>query len=177
MFGGLNANTAPAAAEFRTIPRGQGKHVNSTCQLVVFTLDEQRYALHLSAVHRTVRMVAITPLPSAPEVVIGVINVKGQVIPVLDLRLRFRLPPRPPQLSDHLLIASTGRRTVALVADEVGGVVQQNEAGIVPPEEIVPGLEYVTGVTRLDDGLLFIHDLDGFLSLDEERALDAATGR
>ena len=74
-------------------------------QLVVFTMDEQRYALQLAAVERVVRMVEVTPLPQAPQIVLGVINAQGRIIPVVDIRRRFRLPARDIRLSDHLLIA------------------------------------------------------------------------
>ena len=150
--------------------------MNSSRHLVVFTLDDQRYALRLAAVERTVRLVEITPLPKAPAVVLGVITVQGRVVPVLDVRRRFRLPPRELQLSDQMLIARTRRRTVVLIADAVSGVIEPPAEEITLPEAILPGLEHVAGVTRLDDGLIFIHDLDGFLSLEEEQALDAASG-
>ena len=68
--------------------------MNGAIQLIVFTLNEQRYALYLSVVERIVRIVRITPLPKAPEIVSGVINVAGRIIPVLDTRKRFRLPER-----------------------------------------------------------------------------------
>ncbi len=58
-------------------------------QLVVFAFDEQRYALHLSAVERIVRMVEITPLPKAPEIVLGVVNVQGRIVPIVNIRKRF----------------------------------------------------------------------------------------
>jgi len=148
--------------------------VSNSLHLVIFTLDEQSYALHLAAVERTVRMVEITPLPKAPEVVLGVITVQGRIVPVLDMRQRFRLPPREVRLSDHILIARTRHRPVAFIADAVSEVSEITEQEIVEPSTIHPGLEQVAGVTRLDDGIIFIHDLDGFLSRDEEKALDAA---
>ena len=141
-------------------------------KLVVFTLDEQQYALRLSAVHRVVRMVEITPLPKAPEIIHGVIDMQGHIIPVVNIRKRFRLPEREVRMNDQLIIAYTSRRTVAIAADAVGSVVEHT--GIIPGEEIVPGLEYVEGVTRLEDGIVLIHDLDRFLSLDEEKLLDDA---
>jgi purine-binding chemotaxis protein CheW len=79
-------------------------------QYVVFTLDEQRYALYLHAVVRVVRIVEITPLPQTPEVIRGVVNVQGQVIPVVDIRKRFQLPEREPELGDQLIIANTACR-------------------------------------------------------------------
>jgi purine-binding chemotaxis protein CheW len=63
--------------------------VDKLNQLVVFAFDEQRYALHLSAVERIVRMVEITPLPKAPEIVLGVVNVQGRIVPIVNIRKRF----------------------------------------------------------------------------------------
>lgn len=142
--------------------------------LVAFSLDEQRYALPLSAVERVVRAVEVTALPRAPEIVSGVINVRGSVIPVVNVRRRFGLPEREPALSDQLIIGRTSRRSVALVVDAVAGVLEYSEKQAVPAEAIAPGLEYVTGVVKLSNGMVLIHDLDRFLSLDEERALDEA---
>ena len=145
-------------------------------QIIVFTLDEQRYALHLAAVRKTVRMVEITPLPQAPEMVLGVINFHGVVVPVLNIRGRFRLPQRAAGLGDQLIIARTANRLVALVVDGVSDVVSLPREQLVDPAGILPRLEYVQGVALLEGGLVMIHDLDAFLSLDEERALEAAIG-
>lgn len=143
-------------------------------QLVVFNLAEQRYALHLSAVERVVLIAELTALPKAPEIVLGIINVRGCVVPVVDTRRRFGLPAREVNLSDHLIIARTSRRVVALLADVVAGVVQHSRAAITAADQILRNLEYVEGVVRLDDGLIFIHDLDTFLSPVEERTLEQA---
>lgn len=145
--------------------------------LVVLVLDDQRYALPLPAVDRVVRMVAITPLPKAPDIVLGVVNVQGRVIPVFNMRRRFCLPEREIALSDQLVVARTMRRPVALVADAVPDVIAYPAQSLVSPEEVLPSIEYVEGVIKLADGLIFIHDLDKFLSPDEEsflgRALEA----
>jgi purine-binding chemotaxis protein CheW len=140
---------------------------------VVFYLDELRMALALPAVERVVRAVYFSPLPDAPQIVLGVVNVQGQVIPVVNMRKRFRLPDREIALTDRLVIAQTSRRPVALVVDSVAGVVEY-PGPLVGAGDILPGLEYVTGVAKFDDGLIFIHDLDRFLSLGEEEALDRA---
>jgi len=150
--------------------------VNDYDQLVVFTLDEHRYALSLSVVERAVRMVEITPLPKAPEIVLGAINLAGRIVPVLNIRKRFQLNEQQPALGDHLLIARTPGRTVALAVDAVDSVVQRSPDEVIAPPTIVPGLEYLAGVVKLADGMLFIHDLDRFLSLEEEQALATAIG-
>ena len=143
-------------------------------QLVVFTLDDRRYGLPLPAVERVLRMVDVTPLPKAPQIVLGVVNVQGRVIPVVDMRRRFRLPARDFALTDQLVIARTARRPVALAADAVTGVLENSAQEAAGAPDIVPGIEYVEGVVKLPDGLVLIHDLDRFLSLEEEAALGRA---
>lgn len=143
-------------------------------QLVVFTLDEQRYGLRLSAVERIVRAVEVTPLPKAPDIVLGVVNAQGRVIPVMNIRKRFQLPQREIDPSDRLILAQTLRRPVALVADAVSSVIERPEQEMIAAEQILPRIDFVEGVVKLEDGLILIHDLDKFLSLEEERALDDA---
>jgi purine-binding chemotaxis protein CheW len=142
--------------------------------LVIFTLDDQRYALPLYAAERVVRMVAITPLPNAPDIILGVVNFQGRVIPVINVRRRFRLPERKIALTDQLVVAHTARRAVALTADSVLDVIAGSEQNFVATANILPKLEYVEGVVKLTDGLIFIHDLEKFLSLEEESSLDRA---
>ena len=142
--------------------------------LVVFSLDDQRYAMALTSVQRSLRVVAITPLPEAPAIVLGIIDLGGVVIPVVDTRKLFNHPPRDVRLSDHLIVASTGRRTVALLVDETRGVIEVSPESHVPAGEIVPGLELVAGAIKLEDGLVLIHDLERLLSLEEETAIDRA---
>ena len=145
-------------------------------QLVVFRLDERRYALLLAAVERVVRAVDVTPLPKAPAIVLGAIDVHGRVLPVLNVRRRFLMPDRDISPADWFLVAQTARHTVVLVVDESDGVIERPRAEIIMSTRIVPGLEPFPGVVRLDDGLALIHDLERFLSLDEARALDDALG-
>lgn len=141
--------------------------------LIVFTLDDQRYALPLYAAGRVVRMVAVTPLPNAPDIILGVVNLHGRVIPVINVRRRFGLPEREVALTDQLIIADTGRRHVALVADAVLDVLACAVQNQIAAEDILSGVEYVEGVVKTTDGLIFIHDLDRFLSLEEEDSLDS----
>lgn len=142
--------------------------------LVIFTLDDQRYALSLPTVGRVVRIVAITPLPNAPDIILGVVNFQGQVIPVINVRRRFCLSERDIAISDQLLVAHTARRPVALVADAVLDVIACEAQSLIAAESILPKIDYVEGVVKLSDGLILIHDLDKFLSLEEEDSLNQA---
>jgi purine-binding chemotaxis protein CheW len=143
-------------------------------QLLAFSLEGQLYALYLSSVEKIVRVVAVTPLPKGPEIVLGVVNVHGVIIPVVNIRKRFGLPERAIDLSDQLIIAQTPGRPVALIVDAVSGVVERRGEEIVGAEKILPGLEYIEGVVKFEDGMILIHDLDKFLSMEEEGALNEA---
>jgi purine-binding chemotaxis protein CheW len=115
--------------------------------------------------------VEVTPLPKAPEIVLGVVNVHGRVIPVLSIRRRVGLIEGETSLSDHIIVADTASRSVALVVDAVIGVVERTAEEITVAEKIVPGTEYVEGIAKLEEGMLFIHNLDRFLSQHEEGQL------
>jgi purine-binding chemotaxis protein CheW len=143
-------------------------------RLVVFQLDDRRYGLPLADVERVVRIAEITPLPKAPEIVLGVLNVQGRIVPVVNVRRRFRIPEREPELGDQLLVARTPSRPVALWVDRVAGVSEYGTAEAVSAEQIVPGLEYLAGIAKLTDGLVLIHDLGRFLSLEEASRLEQA---
>jgi len=147
-----------------------------TNHLVVFTLGDRRYGLPLSAVDRIVRVVDVTSLPKAPDIVLGVVNVQGRVIPAINVRRRFRLPEREIALTDQMVIAHAARRPIALVVDSVTGVLEYSEQEVVAAQDVLPELEYVEGVVKLDDGLILVHNLDKFLSLEEEAVLNRALG-
>jgi purine-binding chemotaxis protein CheW len=133
--------------------------------VVAFVVDGRRWALALDAVERVVAMVAVDALPSSPDGVVGVVNVHGDAVPVLDLGARYGLPPHPCGPDAQLLLARTSRRRVAVPIDEALGVL---EAGTTAVDAAAPP---VAGVAALADGLLVIHDLDAFLTSEQEDRL------
>jgi purine-binding chemotaxis protein CheW len=141
---------------------------------VVFALGAERYALGLHEVERIVRAAEVTPLPRAPAVVLGVIEVEGQVLPVFNLRRRFGFPERPIDPDDYFLIAHTASRTVVLVIDAPHGVLERAPDRTIAAAGLTRGIEQIRGVIRLDDGLVLIHDLEALLSAAESRALAQA---
>ncbi|MDP2371397.1 chemotaxis protein CheW [Rhodoferax sp.] len=143
-------------------------------QLIVFSLGEQRYALRLAAVDGVMRAVAINPLPQAPGIVLGIVNVQGRIIPIINVRRRFGLPQREIALTDQIVIAHTARRTVGLVVDSVADVIAYPAQAMTEAQSILSSMAYVEGVVKLPDGLVLIHDLDRFLSLEEETSLEQA---
>lgn len=141
---------------------------------VVFLLDDQRYALHASVVDRVVGAVYVTPLSGAPEIVLGVVCMQGRIVPVVNVRRRFRLSERSITLADQLIFARTSCRPVALLVDRVIGVIECADDELVPVESVVPSVDYFDGVMTLRDGLVLVHNLDAFLSLEERASVDLA---
>lgn len=146
-------------------------------QIVVFEIERQRFALALAVVERVERAVAITALADAPPLIAGVIDVRGDLIPVITLRKLWGLPERSLTLSDQLLIARGTRRRYALLIDTVIDVAACDTATIASAESLAAQTESLRGAVSLDEGIVFIHDLDYFLSLDAERDLDKALDR
>ena len=161
------ARSPPSAA--RSVDPGP-----RTREVLVFEAGGQRYGLPIVDVRELVRAVMITPLPNAPAVIEGVVNVRGLVLPVLNVRARFRLPARPLDPSDHFIVASAGPRRVILHVDGATHLALVDEASVQPPETLGPSGTYVAGVARLEDGLVLIHDLATFLSAAEAASLDEA---
>lgn len=138
-----------------------------------FSLDDRSLALPLEGVVRALLSVELTPLPSAPAIVAGVINYHGKIVPVMDLRVRFGVPRQEINPSDRFIIIRTKKRMLAIVASGVTGVLKPADA-VTPAEEILPGARYISGMLPGEGRLILIYDPDAFLSLDEETALDAA---
>jgi len=141
-------------------------------EIMLFTLHESRFAIYLSAVERVVQAVEITPLPKAPEIVLGIINVHGQIVPVMDIRQRFNLPRRDVGLDDQFILVHTARRLIALFVDTVNDIQVLAEQEILTGDQIPFGSGSIAGVIKLENDLILICELDQFLSLDEERKLE-----
>lgn len=147
---------------------------HDTSQHILFSLDDERYAVPVGMVERVVRAVRTTRLPEAPAWVEGVITVNGQVVPVVSLRRRFHLPCRPPRLSDRIMICRTEQRLLAFIVDQVHEVVSlqpevRDEAGAIFPHLD----EFIVGASRLADDTVLIYDLDRLLSPGDLASLDA----
>ena len=142
--------------------------------VLVFEISGLRYALPTSDVSELARAVTIVPLPKAPPIVEGIINVHGHVVPVLDIRARFRLPSRALSHTDHLIVARIGPRLVAVRADRARDLANVDAKDVEDAQTFAPGAEYISGVAKLPDGLVLIHDLRTFLQEAEAAALDDA---
>jgi purine-binding chemotaxis protein CheW len=143
-------------------------------EFLVFDVAAQRFALPLPNVREVLRAVAITRLPDAPAVIEGVIDVRGSLVPVMDLRARVGLPRRPLELEDRLIVVESDGRTLALRVDRVHWTIEVEERALESTRTLAPEAAYIAGVARLEDGLVLIHDLRRFLSPSEAAELARA---
>jgi purine-binding chemotaxis protein CheW len=141
---------------------------------IVFMLEDKTFALPLDPVERVVRAVEITTLPEAPAIVCGIINYRGTVLPVIDIRSGFHLPRRDLRLSDQFIIVQTAVHRIALLVDTVIGDIEKNPGDVIPPSDLFDGVEFLIGVIKLEEGVMLIPDLDKILTHKETRALTKA---
>jgi len=145
-------------------------------QFLSFEAGGGRFGLWSSVVREAIRAVAISRLPKAPPAVLGVINLRGRAIPVLNLRTRFNLPDKEVETSDHIIIVAAGDRVVAFLVDRAVGLVDVLERDVEEAGKVTAASEYLDGIVKMPDGLILIHDPATFLSRAEGAALDAALG-
>jgi len=144
-------------------------------QLVVFQLGAELYGVEISRVHEIIRLQSVTKVPRAPSFVEGVINLRGKVIPVVDLRRRFGLPTSDHTRASRIVVVEIGDQVVGIIVDGVSEVLRVNTTTVEPPSPVVAGIdsEYLHGIAKLSDRLVILLDLDRILARDERRALEA----
>lgn len=144
-------------------------------QLVVFQLGAELYGVEIARVHEIIRLQSVTKVPRAPSFVEGVINLRGKVIPVVDLRRRFGLPTAEHTRASRIVVVEIGDQVVGIVVDGVSEVLRVNTATVEPPSPVVAGIdsEYLHGIAKLADRLVILLDLDRILAREERRALEA----
>ncbi len=169
---------APETPEVRDVaPVQVPSGAQEMLQLVTLTLGDEEYGMPIMGVQEILRTrnVKVTQIPSTPEFVDGVMNLRGRVIPVVDLRTRFHMPKSERERSSRIVVADVDGRTVGLVVDAVIEVARVSAAEIEPLPEVVASLEsrFVRGVVRTADRLVIVLDLTGLFSGEEQESLAA----
>lgn len=141
-------------------------------QLVHFMLDGQAFALPLQRVQRVFAAAEVTPVPELPAPVQGVVDIAGDLLPVLDLRH----PPRPVTVDDQFLLIQGAQRRVVLVVDRTLGVLARTLAPLPELPPCGPSDAPFEGAVRCDDGVVLVHDSDRFVSDQLARALEQVPG-
>ncbi len=132
-------------------------------QLVTFKLDEEEFGIDILKVQEIIRTVEITVVPKMPGYMEGVINLRGKVIPVVNLRTRFSKPQTGQGKDTRIVVVSLNSITLGLLVDSVSEVLRLSEDVVEPPPPIMEGgmdTEYIKSVGRLEDRLLILLDLE-----------------
>ena len=143
-------------------------------QLVAFVLEDEEFACDINDVREVLLMVKITPLPNALHFVEGVINLRGEVIPVIDLRKRFGLSSVERDDNSRIIIVEVSSKMVGLIVDKVSEVINLPDKQIQDAPEQLTGnrTQLIMGVGKIDSRLLIILNLELILSSDEQIALE-----
>jgi purine-binding chemotaxis protein CheW len=138
-------------------------------QLVSFNIGDEEFGVDILQVQEINRMLDVTRVPNAPEYVDGVINLRGKVIPIVNLRRRFGMPRKERDKHTRIVVVELSGQVVGFVVDAVSEVLRISRAVTEPPPSIVGGVreEYITGVGKLEDRLLILLDLEKVLTAGE----------
>ncbi|HHJ80525.1 MAG TPA: chemotaxis protein CheW [Candidatus Tenderia electrophaga] len=142
---------------------------NPVTQWVTFRLEDETYGVNVMQVQEVLRMTEIAPVPGAPSYVLGIINLRGNVVTVMDTRSRFALPPHEADDATRIVIIEAEDQVVGIMVDSVAEVVylKQSEIEVAPNVGNEESSRYIQGVANRDDGLLILVDLDKLLTDDE----------
>ncbi|WP_227767299.1 chemotaxis protein CheW [Zhaonella formicivorans] len=150
------------------------KNINAEEQLVVFNLGGETYGIDISVVHEIIRLQTITKVPRTPHFVEGVINLRGRIVPVIDLHKRFNLPVSEETQHSRIIVVEVAGVTVGMIVDSVSEVLRLPVANIEPPPTVISaGIDsaYLRGVGKWQEQLIILLDLDKVLHEKEQKEL------
>lgn len=146
----------------------QGRAQEQEIQLVIFRLATEEYGLPITKVQEINRLVPITKLPQTPSFMEGVINLRGRIIPVIDLRKRFQLTVTEVNEDSRIIIVEVNKQTVGIIVDAVSEVVRMPSSSVEPPPPaFILDAQYIHGVGKLEDRLLILLNIDRILTSQE----------
>lgn len=153
----------------------QGREAGQLLQLVSFILGNEEFGVDILHVQEINRMMLITKVPNAPGYVEGVINLRGRVIPVIDLRLKLGMEKKEPDKNTRIVVVEVREKIVGFIVDAVKEVIRIPEEITEEPPDIVTGLnsEYIKAVGKLEDRLLILIDLKKILFTEDIEKLEA----
>ncbi len=144
-------------------------------QLVGFIIGEELFGVDILKVQEIIKETPITPIPDSPEFIEGVINLRGNIIPVIDLRKRLKLLQKEKAERSWIIILNINNRVTGFIVDSVTQVLKVQSNQIMPPPEIVAaGLknQYITGVCKIDERMLILLDFNRILLVEEIKKLN-----
>ena len=151
------------------------RHDDELLQLVTFSIADEEFGVDILKVQEIIRTMEISKVPRSPDFVEGVINLRGKVIPIIDLRRRFGLAHKQHDKNTRIIVIEMTDVIVGFVVDAVSEVLRIPTSTVEPPPPVVAGMdsEYISGVGKLEGSLLILLDLDKLLSSDDMAMLSS----
>ncbi len=145
----------------------------SQSQIVSFRLANEEYGVDIMRVQEIILMGKVTRVPEVPEFICGLINLRGHVIPIVDLRMRFGLDASTESEDTRIVVLNVGSRTIGIVVDAVNEVLRIQPDQVEPPPSSIAGVdqEYIRGLVKFESKLLILLDIENILSRDDDTAL------
>ncbi len=152
-----------------TMTEAESVKQHNEVQIVTFLVDTEEYGLEILKVQEVVRLPYITRLPRSPLFIKGVINLRGNIIPIVDLREKFGLKIRKYEGSTRVIIVEIGEKKVGMIVDIVAQVINVLKDSIAPPPPMVSGIasEYLSGVVRLEKRLIMLLRIEEVIFSDQ----------
>lgn len=172
ILGMQSAESGPRSAELQEVARYAEPEIKAgqaagELHLVTFHLETEEFGVDIGRVQEIIRVGQITVVPNAPEFIRGVINLRGKIIPVLDLRKRLALPETPFDKNSRIIVVEAGPKVLGLLVDRVSQVIRMPAASVdAPPDEIEESRAFVRGIGKIDSRLIMIMELDRVLTKD-----------
>lgn len=140
-------------------------------QFVIFKLGSERYAVDILNVGGISEYREITKVPNAPVFIDGIINLRGDIIPIVNLKKRFNIPEKQVDSDTRIIINNIGGKDIGFIVDEASQVIKIDDANIEPAPEILKSgdREYIAGVGKVEDTIVILLDLEKILSEDEKK--------
>lgn len=152
--------------------------MNANSRYLSFTLGKEQYAIPLLTVREVIGVPEITPVPFTPNYFLGIMNLRGQVISVVDLRLKMNMGAGKNTSETAIIICDLGVTSLGVVVDSINAVIapQENEISPKPDIQSSKSTDYITGVFQRDKQLILLIDMVGILSPQDRQAMVNATG-
>ena len=144
-------------------------------QIVVCELNEEQYGLNIASVESIIKMQTITRIPQSPGFVEGVTNLRGKVLPVIDLHKRFGITETAETKNSRIIVASIGGMGMGMIVDGVSEVLTISEEMVEPPPPLVTTVDstFIDGIVKLEGRLVILLNLEKVLSVEEQKSLQA----
>lgn len=146
---------------------------NDFVQVVTFQLHNEEYAIEITRVKEIILHEGVTRMPQMPSFIEGIINLRGNVIPVIDLRKRFELPIPEKNEQARIMVTRMGAKIVGMIVDSVSSVMKIPKSNIQDPPETIAGLagEYLLGIGKMDERMIILLDIEKIMSANEKDIL------